>query len=357
VSILFRHVSSSLAKNMAGVLVAVVAVYLAVDFFEKIDDFMEAGLGLDRAMTFFVLKLPFVAAQVAPVGVLLAALIVYGLMARHHEITAYLCGGADPARLFRPLWVLGLAATAVLMLFSETVVPAASQKADRIWLGEVRKEAVQTGRERNLWYRGEGFIARILLFVPEENRAAGLTLYWFDRDWKLVKRLDADRAVFEGTGWRMDRALVQDLSGPNPGMEEVESLLLTLPFGAADLKRVVRQSGEMTWRELSAYADKVEAEGYDAARFRVDLAARLSFPFVCLVMAFLGGSLALRSKRGEHLAWIMVLAVALAFGYWVIHSLALSLGYAGILAPVIAAWTANALYAALTTALAAGFKG
>ncbi len=356
-TILFRTVSASLLKTLAGVLAAVVAVYLAVDFFEKIDDFMGAGLSLGRAATFFALKLPFVAAQVAPVGVLLAALIVYGIMARHHEITAFLCGGAGPARLFKPLWVLGLFASAALLLFSETVVPAASQKADRIWLAEVRKEAVQTGRERNLWYRGDGFIARILLFVPEKNQAAGLTLYWFDRDWNLVKRLDADRAVFEHNGWRLGRAVVQNLSGEGDRMKEREGMFLILPFGADDLKRVTRSSSEMTWQELSSYAKKVEAEGYDAARFKVDLAARLSFPLVCLLMAVLGGSLALRSKKGEHLAWIMVLAVALAFGYWVVHSLALSLGYAGVLAPFVAAWTANTLYAALTLALAAGFKG
>jgi len=357
VSILFRYISGSLAKNLAGVLAAVVAVYLAVDFFEKIDDFMEAGAELSLAARFFALRIPFVVAQVGPVGVLLAALVVYGLMARHNEITAFLCGGAAPVRLLLPLFALGAAASLGLLCVSETAVPAASREANRIWHEKVRRDTIQSGGTRDLWFRGDRFIARVKMYVPEQEKATGMTLYWFDSDWNLARRIDAKRAAYGDGTWRFGKAVDQRMTGGVPEVSMERDLVLALPFGADDLARNVAESGEMTFSELADYAEKVAAEGYDASRYRVDLAARISFPFVCLIMAVLGGGLALRSVRGAGLPWIMVLAVALAFGYWVVHSLALSLGYAGRLPPVAAAWTANILYGALAATIAGRVKG
>jgi lipopolysaccharide export LptBFGC system permease protein LptF len=42
--------------------------------------------------------------------------------------------------------------------------------------------------------------------------------------------------------------------------------------------------------------------------------------------------------------------IGVSLSYWVIHALALSLGKAGLLPPMLAAWTANIIFTGLGTA-------
>jgi lipopolysaccharide export system permease protein len=45
------------------------------------------------------------------------------------------------------------------------------------------------------------------------------------------------------------------------------------------------------------------------------------------------------------------IAIAIAVGYWMVHSMALAFAQANLLPPVLAAWTANIVFAGLGTAL------
>ena len=52
-TILFSYVCRQILRLFSTVLLVVIFIYLAVDFFEKIDDFMEASLPLATAARFF----------------------------------------------------------------------------------------------------------------------------------------------------------------------------------------------------------------------------------------------------------------------------------------------------------------
>ena len=71
-SIIYNYVNREIFKNFCVIVVAVISIYVAVDFFEKIDDFMEAGLPFSRVLSFFFYNIPFVVAQIVPVGLFLS---------------------------------------------------------------------------------------------------------------------------------------------------------------------------------------------------------------------------------------------------------------------------------------------
>ncbi len=86
---------------------AAVGIYLSVDFFENVDKFINAGLPVSRILLFFQLKLPLIAAQITPVGILLAVLITFGLMNKNNEIIALKSGGMSVYHFLRPILFLG----------------------------------------------------------------------------------------------------------------------------------------------------------------------------------------------------------------------------------------------------------
>ena len=107
---------------------------------------------------------------------------------------------------------------------------------------------------------------------------------------------------------------------------------------------MLRTGEEMSYGELSAYIREVETEGYSATSYRVDLYAKIAFPFVCVIMSMLGAGLALWRNRQEGLAGSTFYGIVWAFFYWTLYSFCLSLGYGGMLLPVVAVWTSNVVF-------------
>jgi len=346
-----RYLTKELLKYFSFVLMAVVGMYLAVDFFEKVDDFLDAGVPLSRAVVFFALKLPLIVAQVTPVGLLLAVLIALGLMVRNNEVLALKSGGVKISCLFKPVLVVGLTFGVLVFFLSEVLVPMSMATANKIWQSEVKKGSAVASRKKNIWIKGKRSIFHITYFHPSDKTIFGVTLNYFDESFRLIRRIDAQKGVFTGGGWRLFDVVEQDLL-KNDGSYKVsfeEEMPVKLELVPEDLLTVVKKPEEMSYSELAAYIHKVEDEGYDATSYRVDLVAKISFPFVCIIMSMVGTGLALWRRKKEGFAGSIVYGVGVAFLYWSLNSFCLSLGYGRMLPPVIAAWLTNVLFVGLGT--------
>jgi len=349
VTIIHRYVTRELLKYFCIVLTTIVGMYVAVDFFGKIDNFLDARLPISMALAFFVLKIPFIVAQVTPVGLLLAVLIVFGLMVNNNETVALKTGGMSIFYLFKPVLVTGLIFSVLLFFFCEVLVPITMGKANKIWHSEVKKESAVTSREKNIWIKGNRSISHITYFKPSDKTIFGVTLNYFDESFRLIKRVDAQKGVYKGGKWHLLNVVEQDLLKDDQSYKvthRVESPA-RLEFVPEDLSRVVKKCEEMSYGELSAYIREVEEEGYDATSYRVDLSAKIAFPFVCVIMSIMGSGLALWRKKKEGFASSVVYGIGTAFLYWTLYSFCLSLGYGEMLPPMIAAWLTNAIFACL----------
>jgi len=342
-SIIYRYITIQISKYFGIVLTFVIGIYITVDFFEKIDDFMEAGLPYSKTIFFFILEIPFVVVQIIPICILLAVLIVFSLMTRHNEIMALRSSGVRIYYLFKPVVIIGCMLSGLLFFFSDVIVPITKAKSNQIWLREVRRESTVITEEKNIWVKGNRIITHIKYFNPKVKAIYGITLYQFDQRFQLIRRIDAKKGVFEQEKWLLYEIMEQNLD------EELGNYDITFhdrqverfDFLPEDLNRVAKKSEEMTFKELSEYIKRVEAEGYDATNYRVDLYAKIAFPFICIIMCMVGTGIGARGKIKEGMPVVIALGIGTAFLYWIFYSFCLSLGYGEMLPPGIAAWTAN----------------
>jgi len=346
-TIIHRYLTRELLKYFSIVLASVVGIYLTVDFFGRIDDFLEAKLPLSMALEFFLLKVPLIVGQVMPVGVLLAVLIVFGLMVRSNEILALKSGGVSVRTLIKPVCAMGLVCSVLLFLLSEVLVPVTTAKSNEIWRSEVKGESAVSSRKKNIWIRGDHSIHHVTYFNFSDKTIFGVTLNYFDKDFRLIRRLDAHKGVYMEEGWHLFDVLEQSLVDGNGGYDVTckNDTLARLEFGPEDLRRVAKKPEEMSYGELSAYIGEVEDQGYDATSHKVDLKAKTAYPLVCLIMSVLGVGLALWQQRREGFAANVFYGIVLAFLYWTLHSFCLSLGYGELLPPIVASWIANSVFA------------
>jgi lipopolysaccharide export system permease protein len=106
-------------------------------------------------------------------------------------------------------------------------------------------------------------------------------------------------------------------------------------------------SESMTFREIQNYIGRFQQEGVSFARLLTDYYGRLAFPLVTVIMVLVGIALGLRRSgvRGGSMAVGIGQAFIVGFCYWTTHSIAIALGRGGALAPMLAGWMANILFA------------
>jgi lipopolysaccharide export system permease protein len=348
-SIIPKYLTKEILKQLGIVLIAVVSIYLIVDFFEKSGLFMNAGLPLSRVLTFFALNIPFILYQIAPVGLLLSITIVFSLMDKYNELLALKSSGISFYVLLRPILIMGVIVSVALFLFSDRIVPETTFRANAIWLGEVKKKRLVSSREKNIWIKGERRITHITYYNPIKQHIFGISVSVFDHQFRLIRKIDAQRGVFKDGIWHLHTLIEQTRNDASGAFEIVyrEKHKERLDFAPADLSKVVRKPEEMSYGELREYIHKVENEGYDATVHKVNLHAKPAFAFVCIIMCLLGTGLAVRMGTGKGIFFNITYGILLAFFYWICHSFCLSLGYGEMLPPVIAAWITNFLFIVL----------
>jgi lipopolysaccharide export system permease protein len=327
-------------------MILIAGLYVAIDFFEKIDNFMSQDLPVSLAIYFLVLKIPLIIAQTTPISLFLSLIVVFGLMSKSNEVLALKSSGISVYTLLKPVTAIGLVFSILLFFFSEIIVPLTIVHSNRIWIEDVKKKPAMISREKNIWIKGERSIVHIKHYNPASKAIYGITLNFFDKAFSLIRRVDAEKGVFIDNKWILENVMEQvlDEKTGNYAVAFFEKKERVFDFVPDDLGRVVKKSEEMSFMELLEYIQKVEAEGYDASNYKVDLHAKLAFPFVCVILCLAGVGITLKTIRKEGPGTGIAIGIGTAFFYWIFYSFCLSLGYGEMLPPVIAAWTANVVF-------------
>lgn len=339
-----KYVLTEFFKLLAIALVSFIVLFLAVDLFENVDDIMAGGASLVEGLLFFACKVPFMVSQVSPVAVLLAVLLAMGIFTKHNEITAVKAGGVSLARVLAPLLAAGLAISLAVILMNETLTPAALKKAEtleREWAAGVKGSFGRTG----LWIRTDRGIYNLRKLDPAEGTARGLTFYRLTEPFDSDSHVHAKAARWDGARWLAPAAEVWTLEGMS-GSVELERYAFTDLPAPGSLATIERARENMGFTELRRYIKKLESEGYDASRYRVDLYSRITFPMVSFIMVLVGVPFALKTGRHGGIASGVALSVIIGFSYWIVFAVTKTLGQNGALPPIVAATFPDVLFLA-----------
>jgi lipopolysaccharide export system permease protein len=328
--ILEGYVAREFLKLTCLSLVTFVSLFVVVDFFEKIDRLVRAELGAGDILRYLALKLPFALGQVLPAAVLLGVMLTWGLMSRSHETMAIRTSGLDILRLARPLLVLSLGVTVLLLALNLYVIPWSQGRLDVFWQTQVEKKHPHDLHNlEHFWYKGDQAIYNILTFRKDIQTLEGVKIYLFDRQFHLVQLIAAARAQWQGDHWRFYQGLIQtfDPEGTVQGekFQQRDIVLTERPEDFGDLEKKVT---EMDQTELRRYVAHLERDGYKSTPYRVELYGRFSLSVTPVILRFMGLGLALRHEE-SHITSMVAAGLGLMFAYWLFYGFCASFGQAG----------------------------
>lgn len=341
-SIIDRYLKKEILKYFCIIIAAIIGIYIVVDFFDETEIFFESGLSFPKAFFCFISKMPI--AQFIPLGVLLSILVTFGLMSKNNEIVALKSGGISIYYLLRPILLIGVTFFFIIIFLSEVAVPITQSRVEKIWAQAKLKKSTIALKEKDIWIKGHNLISHIEFYNSSKKTIHGITLYFFDDNFRAVRRIDSEKGVFNQGNWTLYDIIEQKLDKNNSKISFHKQLVEHLDFSPEEIGVVAVKSEAMSAAELYDYIKRIESEGYDATTYRTDFYAKLSFPFICIIMCFIGTGIAFRLKAKESLSVNIVYGIGAAFSYWVFFGFCISLGEGGILNPLIAALVPNLVF-------------
>ncbi|MBI5969669.1 MAG: LPS export ABC transporter permease LptG [Deltaproteobacteria bacterium] len=341
--IIERYALSEFLKIFFMAIASFVAVFLMVEVFEGMDNLMKHHVPFTQGVRYFLYKVPFIAGQTAPIAALVATLLTLGILNKHGEITAVKAGGIRLIRAFLPLLLCGLALSLAVIIINESITPVALKKVEAFraqWFN------VRGGFGKNgVWLRAPGGLLNVRYADMREQRLEGLTLFMLEKPFIVTGRINAKNAVWVNGLWVAKDAEVWDF--PAGGIAKRRGAFdMTLPDipSPEDISVAEGLLKNMGFMELKRYIEGIEAEGYNASKYRIDLYAKLTFPLVCFIMVLIGIPFALKTGRHGGIASGVGLSVVIAFGFWVVFAISRSLGTNGVIPPLVAAVFPDALF-------------
>jgi len=346
VSILSRYIAFAWLRLLGLCLGSFVAVYLVLDMMDKIPRFVRAGGSGGDIVRFFVWKLPEMVGQTASFSILMATLLTLGMFSRNSEIIAMRSCGISLLRISFPMLFLGLAASFLLLLNAELVVPDCYERMERIERVNIRKQGINAVfRLNNIWFRSDSLILQAHLFDPQAKVLRGIILWKLDGSMSPASRMDAESAEFHDGRWTLKGLVIKDFSqGRVYAVRQAKTMDVPLNLKLDDLRVLDNNADNLSFRKLKEYADNLQSGGYQAFRYLTMMHTKLSAPFAAFVMVILGIPFAFRNSRSGGAALGIGASIGIGFAYFVVNAMLLSYGRSGVLPPMVAAWGANIIF-------------
>ena len=138
--ILVRYVLKELIGPFLASLFGITFLFV-VDFLVKIlDNVLSKGLPASTVLEIFALNLAWMLSLSIPMAVLVASLMAFGRMSGDQEITAVKAAGISPLSLMRPVLLVALLLSVLMVVFNNWVLPEANHRSVELMNAVSRKK-------------------------------------------------------------------------------------------------------------------------------------------------------------------------------------------------------------------------
>ena len=352
------YVLSSFLFYLAVLLASFVVMFHVFTFFELLGDIVKNHIAMPRVLTYLFFLTPKLVYDLAPVSVMVAVLVTFGVLTKNNEVTAMKACGVSLYRLAVPVYLSSALLSGALFLFDHYYVPEANRKQDAIRL-EIKGKPVQTYLNPNrqwIVFNNGTRIYYYKYFDPNDAVMGGVNVYEVDpQRFRLVRHVAAERArwapalkawVFEN-GWVRDIEWGRDSYGPKvdmrpfPGQTATFSELAEPP---SNFLKEVKQDKQMNFEELAAYIRDLQESGFDTIRLQVQFYKKFSVPLFALIMALISVPFAFLTGNRGAMAGVGV-SFGIGIAYLAVNQLFEQIGNLNQLPPGVAAWAPDAIFA------------
>lgn len=351
--ILDKYVVKGFLKYFLLVLSSFVVIFIVFTFFELLEDVVANRIPFLVVFNYFRYLLPQIIYYMAPMSVLVAVLVNFGVLTRTSQIIAMKASGISLYRLSLSIMIVTVMMSGLSYVMEEYLLPRCNQKQDAlrdVIKGRRPQTYLDPGRK---WMMGEqAKIFNYNFFDDERNLFGDLSVFEFDpASFTIKRRIYASRASWDETAgaWIYEDGWAQGFQDQRALASEFfrfkRHRFPEIKEDPRYFKKEVKQSTQMSYVELRNYIEDLKQSGFDVVRLTVALHRKLSFPLISLIMGMIAIPFSFSmGKRGS--LYGVGLSIMIGIAYWVTLEFFEQVGGAGKLMPFLAAWAPNLIFGA-----------
>jgi lipopolysaccharide export system permease protein len=357
VKTLDRYLTIFFVKNF---LLALFSLVLLFEFQALLGDVLQRSYPTNQVIIYHLLHIPEVIVQMSAPSVLLGTVLTLSGLSRTNELIACFSIGVSLRRITLLILSIVFIISCLVLIFEDRILPPTYKKRTtyKMRVMDKRQDFFLDIRQDKIWYRSKNLIYNLQRFDSQSKTIIGMSVYSFDPEFNLTQVVDASRAEFTPSGWKlMDGTITRfTADDPFPKTENFTQKELQIAETPHDFQEIDKEVAGLRLKELYRYIQRMRDTGADTKSFEVQFHSRISLSFIPVVMCILGVPFSTRSRREGGAAKDLGLCLGVTFFYWLFYSVGLSLGTNGALPPWLAAWLPSTIFAVVAVALIARKK-
>ena len=338
--LLDRYLMMQFVKNLLLVFCSLLTIYLLVDFFERIDNFMAAEKSVGMAIQYLLLKIPLIYEQLIPVCILLAGVITLGVLNHHFEFMALMASGISVTRIIRPMIIAAALFTLLAGALGQWVLPATVSKTNKMWYEEVNKK-IPKGIIRNgrTYFQGEKGIFSFKRAKPGINEFTNFTFTALNDQYLLQTLLTAQKARWSEDKWHFTNGQHKTLHPDGTyGAKNFKQTSFNFNERPDDFFMPPYKIRENSYSDL--WQTATSGDTIDRVSW-LEFNRKFSYIFLGFPLLLMGLPvlLTVHKTKGSDLALAIPVSCIMAFAAWGGWSATQAMAKASYLSPGIASWS------------------
>ena len=367
--ILQRYFFVSIMQAVAFVLVAFLALSAFFDLTGQLPLIGSNGYGLQHALLYVLLRVPYHVYEVMPVAALIGTIYTMAQFAASSEFTIMRASGMSTRQAAGMLFKTGVVLVLVTFIFGELIAPRTAPVAEKMRLS-ARGSTITQGFASGMWtkdvVRTEGVTGNVTgsrFFNVRQFRNDGqlldVRLYEFDTNFRMRSLITAARGIYKGNNtWRLQdvtqtvfsNSAAQPAAMPTGGGSsnygQDTSTVSTRKLAEMDLSteitpKIISVSASdpdrMSANELAVYARHLSENKQENERFKIAFWKKLFDPLAIFVLMALALPFAYLQTRSGGVSIKIFAGIMIGVGYMLVNSLFAHLGLLSSMPAVLTA--------------------
>jgi lipopolysaccharide export system permease protein len=334
------YLSALFLRTIGAVFLMVSVMIYVVDFIELLRRSGDIpGVSAGYIAYFSLLRVPSVSEQIMPFCVLFGTMATFLNLTRTLELlVARAVGVSVWGFLVPPLAIAAVTGIGSVVLFNP-VSAIMKHRADVIETQLFGRNGKQND-DTSLWIRQQSIDGEVFIKAGQASadgtKLTSATAYVFDHAGSFEQRIEAVTGKLWPGVWQFDHARVMM---PGEGSIAADLYLLAASISPDDIIQGAIAPDSVPFWNLPSLHAAAEAEGLDGTGYRIQFHTLLARPLLFIAMVLIAAAFSLRFFRFGGITKMILGGVGAGFVLYVATKFVGDLGGAGLLSPLVAAWS------------------
>ncbi len=312
-------------------------VVVFVEMLRRASDNPAAGAGTVALMT--AMKVPAAAEMILPFAVLFGSMATFVELTRKLELIVARAAGMSVWQFIAPPALVALLIGIVSVTVYNPLSAKMKQRSDQMEL-ELFGRQGSVRIDHSVWLRQHGVDGLAVVHAIEAaNKGVDLkevSANIYSAEGGFIERVEALSAHLEPGVWVMKDATV---SAPGEPSRQVGSYMLATDLTPEQAAAATTPAQGTPFWDLPEMTSRTAEAGLDATEYRLQLQSLLARPLLLVAMVLVAASFSLRFFRFGGVAKTLSGGVVAGFVLYIVTKILSDLGGAGMISPIVAAWS------------------